>query len=201
MIDEPWRKTVHDMSATHLSRVLILAGCVWLTATAAFAGVAGPLKVLESNPRYLTDGTGKVVLLVGSHDWNVFQDYVGPRDCPRHRLPFPTFLRNLVDWGHSFTRGWTWEDAYYAPSPYRQACGDSRYVLEPPLNPNYLRRLKQRIRAADQAGLYTSVMLFQGWSVSRPDLRIPHPWSPPASHRGTSARSAVPIHRRIGARR
>ena len=82
----------------------ILVACA-LTAAAAFAGVAGPLEIHPTNPRYLTDGSGKVVLLVGSHDWNVFQDYVGPRDCPRHRLPFPTFIRNLVDWGHSFTRG------------------------------------------------------------------------------------------------
>ena len=147
-----------------------------LAASPALAEVSGPLRVLETNPRYLTNDSGRVVLLLGSHDWNVFQDYVGPRDCDRHRVPFSKFVSNLQAWGHSFTRGWTWEDAYYEPTPYRRACGNSDYTLDPPLNLAYLQRLRQRVRAMDRAGLYTSVLLFQGWSVRKQDRRIPHPW-------------------------
>src|ERR1700689_1311002 len=36
---------------------------------------AGPLRVLKTNPRYFTDGSGKAILLTGSHTWNSLQDY------------------------------------------------------------------------------------------------------------------------------
>ncbi len=32
------------------------------------------LQVLESNPRYFTDGSGKAVYLAGSHTWPNFKD-------------------------------------------------------------------------------------------------------------------------------
>jgi len=34
----------------------------------------GPLRVLESNPRYFTDGSGKAIYLAGSHTWWKFED-------------------------------------------------------------------------------------------------------------------------------
>ena len=40
----------------------------------------GPLRRLESNPRYFTDGSGKAIFLAGSHNWHNFQDN-------GHRLP------------------------------------------------------------------------------------------------------------------
>jgi hypothetical protein len=36
----------------------------------------GPLKPLPANNRYFTDGSGKAVILSGSHTWDDFQDTV-----------------------------------------------------------------------------------------------------------------------------
>jgi hypothetical protein len=48
----------------------LLAGAGASAATPA----AGPLRPLEPDPRYFTDGSGKAVLLAGSHSWGHFQD-------------------------------------------------------------------------------------------------------------------------------
>src|SRR5712691_2211255 len=49
-------------------------------ATAQPGPATGPLRVLESNPRYFMDGSGKAIYLAGSHQWHNFQDN-------GHRLP------------------------------------------------------------------------------------------------------------------
>src|SRR5690242_6729740 len=41
------------------------------------AVATGPLRVLASNPRYFTDGSGRAILLTGSHTWSNFQDKGG----------------------------------------------------------------------------------------------------------------------------
>src|SRR5215472_13913815 len=38
------------------------------------APATGPLRVLKSNPRYFTDGSGKAIYLAGSHSWWNLQD-------------------------------------------------------------------------------------------------------------------------------
>ncbi len=45
---------------------LLVAGKVW--------AAMGPLQVLSTNPHYFTDGSGKAILLAGSHTWSDFQD-------------------------------------------------------------------------------------------------------------------------------
>jgi len=47
----------------------------------ALAPAAGPLKVHPQNPRYFTDGSGKAVLLAGSHTWPTIVD-MGETDPP-----------------------------------------------------------------------------------------------------------------------
>src|SRR5205807_7499953 len=37
-------------------------------------GATGPLRALATNPRYFTGGSGKAILLSGSHTWNDFMD-------------------------------------------------------------------------------------------------------------------------------
>jgi len=34
----------------------------------------GPLRVLDSNPRWFTDGSGRAIALAGSHVWQSLQD-------------------------------------------------------------------------------------------------------------------------------
>jgi hypothetical protein len=48
-------------------------GWLFLGGLAAVA-CAGPLRILPSNPRYFTDGSGKAIYLAGTHNWNNFQD-------------------------------------------------------------------------------------------------------------------------------
>src|SRR5574341_1523399 len=38
------------------------------------AQATGPLRVNPANPRYFTDGSGRAILLVGSHAWYNLQD-------------------------------------------------------------------------------------------------------------------------------
>ena len=45
----------------------LVAGCDHVTPAPQRPQAKGPLRVHAGNPRYLDDGTGKAVLLVGSH--------------------------------------------------------------------------------------------------------------------------------------
>src|SRR5262249_30534626 len=62
-------------AAMAVSLWVVLAACA-----RAGGPATGPLRRLESNPRYFTDGSGKAILLAGSHNWHNFQDN-------GHRLP------------------------------------------------------------------------------------------------------------------
>src|SRR5260370_35554005 len=62
-----------------LSRVVVAvcAFALWeFIVGLALAGspATGPLRRLDSNPRYFTDGSGKAVFLTGSHNWPNFKD-------------------------------------------------------------------------------------------------------------------------------
>lgn len=132
---------------------------------------ANVLEVHPANPRWLTDDGGKTALvLTGAHTWSLFQDYRFDR-----LFDAEAYLAGLAEHGHNFTRGWHWEDGYYAPLPWAEERGS--YRLSPPFNEAYVRRLRGRIRAARGQGLYVSVMLFEGWSVDdHGGLREPAPW-------------------------
>src|SRR5689334_18283440 len=76
------------------------------------ARAMGPLRIHSANPRYLSDGTGKIVFLAGSHTWNNFQD------CTYAKLPSPptfgyeSYLSFLQRHHHNFFRLWVWESAW-----------------------------------------------------------------------------------------
>ena len=52
--------------------------CVLCGSTAPSKGqtglATGPLRVLPSNPRYFTDGSGRAIYLAGTHNWHSLQD-------------------------------------------------------------------------------------------------------------------------------
>ena len=87
----------------------------------------GPLRVLDSNPRYFTDGTGKAIYLTGSHNWNNLQD-----SGIEHITIFDyyTYLDRLQKYNHNLVRLWVRENAAWAswtnekvvfdPLPYRR---------------------------------------------------------------------------------
>jgi len=151
---------------------------------------ATTLEVHPANPRWLTaDGGASALVLTGAHTWSLFQDY-------RFDAPFDAaeYLEDLAARGHNFTRGWSWEDGYYAPLPYVEDGG--RYQLSPPYDDAYVRRLRRRVRAAGKRGLWVSVMLFQGWSLDHHGgRRDPGPWP---EHPYNRDNAAEPVARQKG---
>ncbi len=160
----------------------------------------GPLRVHEENPRYFTDGSGRAVLLAGSHTWSTIPD-MSPSDPPA-AFDFNAFLDFLEGYGHNFIRLWTWElttwgtagnAAAYRPrievhnvSPHpwaRTGPGDAldgkpKFNLEE-YDPEYFRRLRSRVEEAGRRGFYASVMLFEGWGIRKsPDAWKHHPMNP-----------------------
>lgn len=151
---------------------------------------AGPLEVLERNPRYFAaPGTGRAVYLTGSHTWNSFQDW-GVSDPPP-ALDYGRYLRFLSDHGHNFIRLYVWEQAAWfpgepekvviAPLPYlrtgpgRAMDGGLKFDLTK-FDPAYFERLRARVQAAQAQRIYVSVMLFNGWSVELKRQKTGNPW-------------------------
>ena len=140
--------------------------------------VPGLLQVHPTNTRIFTDGTldpatgaCTAIVLSGSHHWSSIQRYNGESFSGGDSW----YVNQVAGLGHNFTRGWHWEDDLYQPAPYRK--NGVHYDLDLPLNPAYLAELRERVTAAESAGLYISIMLFQGWSVLGPgDPRDPEPW-------------------------
>lgn len=137
------------------------------------------LRICPENPRYFCDAAGRAVYLTGSHTWNCLQDLGEPFDYPR-------FLDRLVELDHNFVRLWVFEQACGLQWAQRQR----EAVVEPALfertgpglandgrprfdltrvNPAYLQLQHARVAAAAERGIYVSVMLFMGFSVTNCD--------------------------------
>jgi hypothetical protein len=187
-------------------RVLVV---VALLAGSAIAGppAKGPLRRLESNPRYFTDGSGKAVLLVGSHQWHNFQDN-GHRLNDSQDLPpafdFDAYLDFLGKHDHNFFRLWRWESPkwtdeqpkgvvkYCRPHPWPRtgpglaADGKPKFDLTR-FDPEYFDRLRDRVTKARDRGIYVSVMLFEGWELQFTDAWKTHPFHAPNNVNGVDA--------------
>ncbi len=145
----------------------------------------GPLVVSDDNPRYFAvAGDGRVVYLTGAHFNSNLQDGLGfGRDCPDEpeRFDFEAYLAFLTGRGHNFIRLWRWEqfDGYLpgadvhfcmTPQPWPRtgpgtaSDGKPRFDLAQ-FDTAYFERLRERVAAAGAAGLYASVMLFEGFSM------------------------------------
>ncbi len=143
-------------------------------ATAAGGRAAGPLRVSADNPRYFADPSGRIVYLTGSHTWANLKD-MGPTNPPAP-FDFDAYLTFLQRWNHNAIRLWTWELTRYAygeeatwctpfpwprPGPGLAKDGLPRFDLSR-LDDAYFARLRSRVEAAGQRGIYVSVMLFEG---------------------------------------
>lgn len=150
---------------------------------------AGPLAVSQVNPRYFTDGNGKVVYLTGSHTWANLQDS-GEVDPPPV-FDFSAYLDFLNSHHHNFFRLWTWEqsrwtaeisgDYWFSPMPFTRTGpgvgldGKAKFDLTR-YNQTYFDRMRERIVEAGKRGIYVSVMLFNGWSIEDKGLKLGNPW-------------------------
>lgn len=147
----------------------------------------GPLRVHPTNPRYFTDDTGRAIYLTGSHYWPNFVDD-GPTNPPP-AFDYEGYLDFLTAHHHNFIRLWRAEnvqggeqsDAYwFYPLPYQRTGpgvavdGNPRFDVTQ-FDPSYFERLRVRVVAAKERGIYVSIMLFDGWSVES-KLPTHHPW-------------------------
>jgi hypothetical protein len=134
---------------------------------------SGPLRVSADNPRYFADPSGRVVYLTGSHTWDNFQDW----GSPAAPFDYDAYLQLLRRHGHNFTRLWVWEQPgissrpldspasveplpYLRPGPGLANDGKPRFDLTR-FNPGFFERLRRRLIAAAELGIYASIMLFQ----------------------------------------
>jgi len=169
--------------------VLALAGIHGdLCAQAAEVAVAkGPLRVHPTNPRYFTDGSGQAIYLTGSHTWNNFQDGGWAADGVGQswtnnlkRFDYPGYLNLMSTHGQNFIRLWTPENAadlgtnrnlidpvaYQRTGPGNALDGLPKFDLTK-LNGAYFDRLRERVIAAGNRGIYVSIMLFDVWGLGQ----------------------------------
>lgn len=153
----------------------------------------GPLRVCKENPRYFTDDSGKAIYLTGSHVWNNLIDM--STDDPPKAFDNEAYLNWMSELNHNFIRLWAWElvdwntkgngeNRHHTISslpwartgPGNALDGKPKFDLTK-FNPDYFERLKTRVEAARQKGIYVSIMLFEGWGVQfSPDAWKAHPF-------------------------
>lgn len=152
----------------------------------------GPLFVDPQNPRYFTDNSGKAIYLSGSHTWSNLQDNGGSDPPPVFN--YPAYLDFLVANHHNFFRLWTWEQTrwtletaddnyWFNPTPYQRTGpgnaldGKPKFDLSQ-FNQAYFDRLRERVIAAGDRGIYVSIMLFDGWSIesAKGQYSLNNPW-------------------------
>lgn len=175
----------------------------------------GPLRILAANPRYFEDGSGRVTYLTGSHTWLNLQD--GVLIDPPPPFDYLVWLDFLEAHHHNFFRLWVWEEAkwvtewaapyYFTPMPYQRTGPGNALDGKPKFdlaqfNPAYFDRLRERVVAADERGIYVAVMLFNGWSVAYPkgshDLANPWIGHPFNAHNNINGVDGDPNHDNSG---
>jgi hypothetical protein len=142
------------------------------------AVATGPLRVNPANSRYFMDSSGRTIFLAGSHTWDNRQD-IG-----NNVFDYLRYLTLLQQYNHNFIRLWVFEqpkgitswpdpakamdtltpELFVRSGPGMAADGGLKFDLTR-FNPVHFDRLRQRIIEAGNRGIYTSVMLFDGWSI------------------------------------
>jgi hypothetical protein len=140
--------------------------------------ITGELKV-SSNPHYFKDASSVPLILNGSQSWNTFQDW--GTEGSVQALDFDAFVKFLTAHGHNFTLLWTVEmpkfcgfpytlkpaDMTVAPLPWkrigpgRATDGGLKFDLTA-FDPSFFDRLRTRVQALNNAGIYAGVYLFSG---------------------------------------
>src|SRR5215216_5745561 len=177
----------------------------------------GPLVVSTANPRYFTvaaDGIEqRAIYLTGAHVNNNFHDGAGPgaecAETPEH-FDFHEYLQFLKDHGHNFIRMWRWEQfksqaaggsfhlcmtpqPWLRSGPEKAKDGKPKFNLDV-FNLSYFTRLRERVIAAGNRGVYVAVMLFDGWAIHlspAPDNVEGHPFHAANNVNGVAITSIV----------
>ena len=129
----------------------------------------GPLRVCSANPRYFVDASDRPVYLTGSHTWQSLQDGVlSNYTAVNQPFDYAGYLDLLQTNRHNFIRLWRWELTTHEPQPWRRTGpgqaldGKPKFDLRQ-FNQPYFDRLRSRVIAARDRGIYVSVMLFEDW--------------------------------------
>jgi len=151
--------------------------------------IRSPLKVCTRNPRYFADENDRPVYLAGSHTWSNIQEFKSD-----HPFDYDGYLTWLQNWGHNFTRLWTWEAGTNAE--WMNGWTEEKMIVEPTIyartgpgaaadegpkfdlskfNEAFFERLHNRAEIAGSRGFYVSIMLFQGYELEKRDRKI-NPW-------------------------
>ncbi len=143
---------------------------------------SGPLRRSSTNPRYFVDASGQPVYLTGSHTWSNLQD--NGNGSPPPVFDYNKYLDFLTANNHNFFRLWVWEQSrwtvetrddnywFYPETPYVRTGpgtaldGKPKFDLDQ-FNQAYFDRMRERVIAARDRGIYVSIMLFDGWSISK----------------------------------
>jgi hypothetical protein len=155
----------------------------------ATAFAPGPLAVSVDNPRYFTVASGegaggRAVYLTGSHIWNNLHDGMGPgSECASipEQLDFAAYLDFLEEHGHNFIRLWRWEQfrslaaggefhLCMRPQPWARTGPGEATDGEPKFDLTrfdgaFFDRVRERLVAAGDRGIYVAVMFFDGWAL------------------------------------
>jgi hypothetical protein len=177
--------------------ITLVSSLFFVSVQGQTTGFNGPLKVSEKNPRYFTDNSGRAVCLTGSHTWNNLVDMTSA-SMPE-KFDYPGYLEWMNRYNHNFMRLWAWEllswntegnrekkpqrlrvepHPWLRSGPGEALDGNLKFDLER-FNPEYFTRLEERIKLAYDAGIYVSVMLFEGWGLQfSPGAFENHPFHP-----------------------
>jgi hypothetical protein len=106
-------------------------------------------------------------------------------------MDFGEYLSFLIAHHHNFLRLWTWESSFnpgakqgtitYEPMPYQRP-GPGIALDGKPMfdvahfNQAFFDRMRARVQAARERGIYVSVMLFQGFSIEGKGNVAGNPW-------------------------
>ena len=151
------------------------------SATTSVVGpISAPLKQSTQNPHYFVDGSGKAVLLTGSHTWNTFQDWGANGNI--QPIDFTAFVNMMKVNNQNFTLLWTTElptfcrfpslasnppafDVSIMPwqrtGPGLAADGKPKFDLTK-FNQAFFDRLRARAQQLNDAGIYAGVYAFTG---------------------------------------
>lgn len=155
-----------------------------LLATPVLSQTNGPLHACSPSSGYFCDASGQALLLTGSHVWQSMYDRTVPYD-------YAGYLAFLQARGHNFIRLWAWEETidpdnrivgpeypWLRTGPGVATDGLPKFDLMQP-NPNFYTRLQARVQAARDAGIYVSLMLFEGWELQFDTAHwAQHPFNP-----------------------
>lgn len=187
----PMQQDVSCANSPSLRRIaltLAVLTCALLAGPSpAAAQINGVLRKHPTNGRYFTDNSGKAIYLTGSHTWaNLLDGWLsnGKNKDPAPAFDFDGYLNAVAASKQNFIRLWTNElpkvdfsaeckgpAVYYpAPSPWLRtgpgnaADGKPKFDLSQ-LNQAYFDRLRNRVIAARNKGIYVAIMLFEGYSI------------------------------------